>query len=191
MWWGISPWLNWSQPLSPGSFFVLNLLPCDRLLLSILLSFFEPIVFVYIHQSMSQQKTGYILQLSLVQFTEGLLKRCGREACRMQRLPTVRCGHQPETWGGGEGAVPEARDHEGCLERGVTPTGVHSQPEASPGKVSLLFLPHSRSGQPPWTHSKMKESGGQIRAVDRISPLGFHVDLLLWCHCIYFKKSLK
>lgn len=188
---GHYPWLNWSQPLSPGSFFVLNLLPCDSLLLSILLSFFEPIVFVYIHQSMSQQKTGYILQLSLVQFTEGLLNRCGREACRMQRPLTARCGHQPDARGGGEGAVPETRDPEGCLERGMTPTEVHSQSEASPGEVSLLFLPHSRSGQPPWTQSKMKESGGQIRAVDRILLLGFHVDLLLWCHCIYLKKSLK
>lgn len=94
-----SPWI-----------FILNPLICDRLLFSTLLPIFGPI-----HQSGSQQKTGYVLQLSIIEFTEGLFRKYRKEKCSMQVIADKYCG---------------------CLERAVTSTEGPSQPL---GNLTLLY----------------------------------------------------
>lgn len=109
-WDGTRPFVKSVATSSPW-IFILNPLICERLLFLTLLPIFRPI-----HQLGSQQKTGYVLQLSIIEFTEGLFRKYRKEKCSMQVIAAKYCG---------------------CLERAVTSTEGPSQPWG----ISLFFIP--------------------------------------------------
>lgn len=140
VWWNISLWLRWLPPLSPW-IVILNPLAYDRLLFSILLSFFEPIVVLKpIRQGPSRIRLCTPTEFCRTDWgicqkiPEGIVQHAEADNSKVVWPAVGLKGRRGSYWN-------PVLFRESCdLREG------HSQPEASPRGMSFFFIPCPRAG---------------------------------------------